>query len=391
MRTMKVTGGLVHGRGVISEQQRNKCLLSLPVCATVNESMQELSNRSFSTSQYHKELASARVKRDNKDAINIFNFLCENNPFERTNDLRSITSGITADDTVNVHKAKHVGEKIFDKMFGKNAFEFSFSRKDTVVQLGQDKQVRIDGEKVNIDPQLLFQRLLAVGNAHTDENYIGHLLQYELSSHPTALFDDCGMIREATKSQLADAIGQICPRFERADTEPTFTVFDGGSLLHRIQWKKETLFDTICKRYVELVKQSVGPVVVFDGYGNGPSTKDSTHQRRARGIVGSKISGFSGNKLLTTTKERFSSNETNKNNFIILLKQQFESEGVRTTQASGDADCLISQTGVDLSTLGPIFVIGEDTDLLITMSSRKSPAHTGGASVLANRKEKRET
>ncbi|CAM1292184.1 Uncharacterised protein r2_g127 [Pycnogonum litorale] len=178
-------------------------------------------------------------------------------------------------------------------------------------------------------------------------------------------------MREATKSQLADAIGQICPRFERADTEPTFTVFDGGSLLHRIQWKKETLFDTICKRYVELVKQSVGPVVVFDGYGNGPSTKDSTHQRRARGIVGSKISGFSGNKLLTTTKERFLSNETNKNNFIILLKQHLESEGVRTTQASGDADCLISQTGVDLSTLGPTFVIGEDTDLLIILCHRQ--------------------
>ena len=71
-----------------------------------------------------------------------------------------------------------------------------------------------------------------------------------------------------------------------------------------IQWEKVSLFDSICKRYVELSKQRVGPVVVGGGDGNGPSTKDSTHQRRARGIVGW--------QLLTTTKEIFLSNETNK-------------------------------------------------------------------------------
>ena len=37
-----------------------------------------------------------------------------------------------------------------------------------------------------------FQHLLAVGNAHTDEHDIDYLLQYELSSHPTTLFDDYG-------------------------------------------------------------------------------------------------------------------------------------------------------------------------------------------------------
>ena len=72
----------------------------------------------------------------------------------------------------------------------------------------------------------------------------------------------------------------------------------------------------------------MGPVVVFDGYWNGPSTKDSTHQRRARRIVDSELNGFSGNKLLATTKERFLSNETNKKKIIIIVKQHLESEGV---------------------------------------------------------------
>ena len=124
--------------------------------------------------------------------------------------------------------------------------------------------------------------------------------------------------------------------------DPYFTEFN----------KKESSFDSLCKRYVDFVKQNVGPVVVFDGYGNGPSTKDSSDSR-TKGIVGSKIRGFSGNKLLMTTKENFLSNETNKSNFILLLKQHLESRGVRTKQATGDADCLISETGIHLNYHGP--------------------------------------
>ena len=71
-------------------------------------------------------------------------------------------------------------------------------------------------------------------------------------------------------------MGTICQRFDQSDTNPTFTVFYGGSLL------KQSLFDIVCKRYVEFAKQRVDPVVVFDGFGNGPSTKDSTHQRWRR-------------------------------------------------------------------------------------------------------------
>jgi len=101
-----------------------------------------------------------------------------------------------------------------------------------------------------------------------------------------------------------------------------------------------------------------------------PSTKDCAHQRRARGIVGLKISGFSGKKVLTTIKENFLSNETNKSNFTKLLMQHLELQKVRTKQAAGDADCLISQTAIDLSVLGPTFVIGEDTDLLVILCFR---------------------
>jgi len=150
MRTMKTTGGLVHRRGVMEEKQRNKWLSSLPVTATFNESMQEVTDRNFETIEQHKELSVARVERDNKDARTVFRVLCEHNPFERTLELRNIISGITGNSSENVHmdQAVLVGEVILEKMYGVDAFEFYFSKKDFAVVLDQTKQLNIDGEKV---------------------------------------------------------------------------------------------------------------------------------------------------------------------------------------------------------------------------------------------------
>ena len=185
----------------------------------------------------------SRVERDNKYARTVFRFLCEHNPFERSPELCNIISGITGDSSVNVHQAVLVGEAILEKMYGVDAFEFSFSKKDFAVVLDQTRQLNIDGEKVQVDPQLLFQRLLAIGKAHTDENDIDQLLQYELSPSPPALFDEYGLLIQARKTQLAESLSQTLPTLmAEVDIIPIFTVYDGGSLLYRIQWKKDSSY-----------------------------------------------------------------------------------------------------------------------------------------------------
>ena len=185
----------------------------------------------------------SRVERDNKYARTVFRFLCEHNPFERLPELCNIISDITGDSSVNVHQAVLVGEAILEKMYGVDAFEFSFSKKDFAVVLDQTRQLNIDGEKVQVDPQLLFQRLLAIGKAHTDENDIDQLLQYELSPSPPVLFDEYGLLIQARKTQLAESLSQTLPTLmAEVDIIPIFTVYDGGSLLYRIQWKKDSSY-----------------------------------------------------------------------------------------------------------------------------------------------------
>ena len=109
-----------------------------------------------------------------------------------------------------------------------NAFEFVFIRKDQIEKI-RVKELVMDAKKVTVDPQLLFQRQLILSNKI--DHSIDDLLKYELSTLPTALFDKHGLLREANKPQLAEAL----PTTPQDDTQPTnprvCNVFDGEYLL----------------------------------------------------------------------------------------------------------------------------------------------------------------
>ena len=70
--------------------------------------------------------------------------------------------------------------------------------------MGQKKSFKVDGEPLQIDPQLLFQRLTTVAQNMTEN--VAELFQFELCSQPSFLFDQHGLLREANKAQLADDI-----------------------------------------------------------------------------------------------------------------------------------------------------------------------------------------
>ena len=58
-------------------------------------------------------------------------------------------------------------------------------------------------------------------------------------------------------------------------------VLDGGALLQQLPWPNQTTYANLSTLYVQYVHHHYNhAVVVFDGYGSGPSTKDEAHQRR---------------------------------------------------------------------------------------------------------------
>lgn len=338
-------------------------------CTEVNNAMQEFTTVMYNTSEQHKEASYTRQTRDCLDTKKILAFLLDRSPFTSEEPLRSLTSGVVAHSSVNVDKAKEAGELILQSMQGQNVWNYSFKRNLQAVTMGS-KNTKVGEEVVNIDPQLLFQRLAFVSEQQDIDKR--DIFKYELCSYPASLFSDSVLPRKANKSVLANAIWAKVDKCQIAASESPLLdplyVLDGGALLHRISWSVGMLFADICNSYTNYVLTRYGKsvVIVFDGYSCGPSTKDVTHIRRNEGRSSPNVL-FSTDMKLTMKKDMFLSNKTNKQRFLTMLSESFDRVGYKTIHARGDADLLITQTAVGASEQRNVVVIADDTDVLILL------------------------
>ena len=114
------------------------------------------------------------------------------------------------------------------------------------------------------------------------------VLTYELSTYPPALFEARNILRKADKPQLAQAIRDHAADLSSEAVMNSIPktdcyVLDGGSLLHRLPWKKGDSYNAIAESYANFTVRHYGhTTVVFDDYGEGPSIKDDTHQKREK-------------------------------------------------------------------------------------------------------------
>ena len=364
MRSLKTSGGLTRGRGM-SEFQRIQWLLSSPTCAEINDAMQTLTSVKYQSNDQHKDTSQSRQEKDNKDMKSLLSYLKERDPFGDNEQLRSIDSGMTADATVNVDDCHQIGSRVIASLPGEGVSTYTFRKRNQAVTMNAKHSIKIDGESVNVDPQLLFQRLTTVARGSYTNMY--DLFRYELSNHPSSLFDTAGLPRQAQKSSLAESIWSVGDCSADALPPNTYFVLDGGSLLHKFPWPHKSTFQDICNMYVQYVQRKYGnATIVFDGYTNGPSTKDVTHMRRSKGLVGRNVF-FKGNTTFNTKKDLFLSNQQNKQRFIELLSDQLRKAGCTTVHADEDADLPLVKTALEKSLERNVTLIGEDTDILILL------------------------
>ncbi|KAK7109451.1 hypothetical protein V1264_013491 [Littorina saxatilis] len=365
MCSLKSSGGLTRGRGM-GELQRLVWLLSMPSCAAVNQWMVSFTHGDSNT-EHHKDLTEARQRKDDKDTSTIVTYVLQRNPFETEgHQLVCIATGLTSDTSANVDSAKVIGHRILQTMTGQAVSAVSFKKKEEAVTMSTKPTVKIGGERVSIDPQLLFQRLLHVAGG--DLSKLQDIFQHELTALPSSLFDDSGFMRESSKHLLAKHLwdaSEGCKQ-EMLRTKDVHYILDGGSLIHQLSWLRGTSYTHLAERYVEYVKNSYPhATVVFDGYFGGPSTKDMAHVQR-RTLPGRDVQ-FTPDMLLSEKKEEFLSNTTNKQRFIHLVGNCFEENGIPVQHAQGDADCVIVQVALQSAVEYTTYVVGEDTDLLILL------------------------
>ena len=141
----------------------------------------------FRTSEQHVDVTRTRKTKDISDLQELLNFLESKNSFNlHYTSLRSIATDMTANNAVNAHKAKDIDMQILKSMEGKKVSGHSLKKKDQIVTLDIQSVVKIQDKVVQMDPQLLFQRLVAV---RTRNNDLSEVFCFELWTYPTALFE----------------------------------------------------------------------------------------------------------------------------------------------------------------------------------------------------------
>ena len=73
--------------------------------------------------------------------------LAERNPFATHTDLINIMTGVHAESSVNVEKAREVGQSILNSMTGKPAAEYSFTKTNqAIIAFSAKSSVKVDGD-----------------------------------------------------------------------------------------------------------------------------------------------------------------------------------------------------------------------------------------------------
>ena len=370
MRALKSRGGLTHGRG-LTESVRLTWIHSMHRCAEVRNAMVQLTHLMNTSSDQHRELATPRASRDQADVMKLVCWFSERDPFTTAEcRLYSLSSGVTASegDGINCDSAEEVGAKIQQKMDGVGFQEVVLKRKDCIHTLQQlQKGVTVGKKTLFMHTTQLFSRLIALVDRTVD---MAPYFQYELTPLPAALFKDSRM-RKPDKAALANELMQNAVETEQTVT--TVYVLDGGSLLHKVCWPKTGKYSDIIGCYLGYVRKHYGcnVVVVFDGYGSGPSLKDHEHERRS--VKAGPSVQVSESKPICSSQHAFLANTENKLQFISLLGSCLIQNGHTVRYAEDDADTYIVSTALEIAQTKPVTVVAEDADILALLVHHVQP------------------
>ena len=363
MRSMKVTSGITHGRG-ISESVRSQWILGSRTSSLICSQLEEYCGTRSTTNEQHVDWRDARRKRDDADIQKLYEWLLNHDPFSDRKEVVSLSTGLIGNG-VNCYDAYEIGKSIMSENENKRFTDIKMKMSKKATTLGTMKNtVLIKKKSYTLDPLTLFHRICVLQEESSD---LKSYLSYELAPYPLALFNEVGM-RKNTKSELYAVFRDSQPM----DVHNYHYVVDGGYLLHKVVWPPQQTFGNLLSIYLEYVKKHFGQnvSVIFDGYEKA-CLKDAERRRRYTATAPDIV--IDKNTPVTTKQQLFLANSRNKGSFVDLLRQHFMDNGVNARTAAHDADIEIVKEAVQLQEAGlHTAVVGEDVDLLILITALAS-------------------
>ena len=348
----------------MTESVRALWVKSMHKCASVHAAVSKLTGTDVACGgDTQVDLGKSRVTRDFNDMDKLLTFFFQHNPFDLSDcRLRSISSGVVAreNDDINCYIAEDVGRKIMVEIDNLCFTDVVLKKSNIVRKLSQlSKKVKVGDEKANIDPSILFARLLVI---MTQMGNFEHCFAYELTAMPTALFKD-DSLRKTDKSALAKEITKGVDTSTNI-VSPVHYVLDGGCLIHRVVWPKSGTYLDVVAVYIQYVVIRYGGCsVIFDGYGNEPSIKDHEHVRKAK--LFSPDLAIEESMPAYRNQAAFFANKQNKRFFIQLLSAHLRANQCFVCEAVDDADTVIAQCALTRAlNKERVVVVADDTDVL---------------------------
>lgn len=180
-----------------------------------------------------------------------------------------------------------------------------------------------------------------------------------------------GLMRKPDKPSLRKAVMKDDEAVgkNQLQIDPYFVV-DGGALLHRVRWIKNSTFDELSQVYVSYVRRHYKScTIVFDGY-DGPSTKSNEHMQRTGGGKRCPNIDVVGFNKVSFTQESFLNNEDNKTRFIRHISIKLQQDGQTVKICEGDADTTIVATALkeaETNNQKAVVTVADDTDVAMML------------------------
>ncbi|KAJ8668754.1 hypothetical protein QAD02_000013 [Eretmocerus hayati] len=357
---------LKHGRGS-TESVVARYFATMPAACIIMEQFEEYCGLKTISSEQHVEVSKSIMSRDDIE-IKKFEYWLENhNPFQPRSSLTSVSTGIIASGDINCHLAIETGTRSMETMVGKTLDNISLSKDHKVKPISLAKEgLHVSNDAFfNIDNSLLFDRVFHLFKSDIPKTK--EALQYELARYPMSLFDNSGVMRKPTKSDLYRCF-EPCLKSELATTKFLY-VIDGGWLLHQISWPHSTKFSSIFEIYKNYIINRFGreAIVIFDGYSNEIiGTKSYERYRRREKNVGADIE-IDDDRLCSLHQKQFLLNIANKYKFVHKLSSYLQGHGLEVSIAAEDADAFIVSTAIRIKRekMEPVAIVGNDVDLLV--------------------------
>jgi len=129
MRSMKSNGGLTHGRG-ITACTMTKWINSMTTMIDISQQIEQFCGVSFATTEQHVDARTSRISRDTIDVNKFFDWFKSHDPFTKSENVMSISTGVIEDKEINCHLAYEIGIESMSNVIGSNFFDkSSFSKK----------------------------------------------------------------------------------------------------------------------------------------------------------------------------------------------------------------------------------------------------------------------